>query len=136
MKVSDIMTRDPIVVDVSDSVAKAIDLLFTADVRHLPVVERGNLVGIISDRDVRSLTFPVSWNEQTLDESRARARESVGTVMSGGVLSVDPDSDVADVIDLMVEQRVGAIPVVDPHEAQVVGIVSYVDVLRALRDLL
>lgn len=134
MEVREVMTPNPIVVEVSKTVAEAIDLLFSADVRHLPVVDEGILVGIVSDRDVRSFTFPLAWNEETLDETRARADERVDSVMSGGVIAVQPHADLSEVIDLMIDQRVGAVPVVDPED-NVVGIVSYIDVLRVLSSL-
>jgi acetoin utilization protein AcuB len=56
--------------------------------------------------------------------------------MSTDVLSVDPETDVGEVVDLMIEHRVGAVPVVDADSEELVGIVSYMDVLRASRDLL
>ena len=50
--------------------------------------------------------------------------------------SVDPDTDVKDVVELLIENKIGAVPVVRPDTREVVGIVSYIDALRALRDLL
>jgi CBS domain-containing protein len=50
-------------------------------------------------------------------------------------LSVDPEPDLGDVVDLMIESKVGAIPVVLPDTREIVGIASYVDVLRAVQDL-
>jgi acetoin utilization protein AcuB len=49
---------------------------------------------------------------------------------------VDPETEVSEAIDLMIEHRIGALPVVEPDSTKLVGIVSYVDVLRAARDLL
>jgi CBS domain-containing protein len=49
---------------------------------------------------------------------------------------VQPETELSDVIDLLVESRVGALPVIDPDTRAVVGIVSYIDVLRAIQDQL
>ena len=52
------------------------------------------------------------------------------------VLFVHPESDVTEVVDLMIEHKIGALPVVEPGSLKLLGIVSYVDVLRAARDVL
>ena len=57
-------------------------------------------------------------------------------IMSADVMSVGPEADATEVIDLMVDTRVGAVPVVDQDGGARVGIISYIDVLRQLRDKL
>ena len=54
--------------------------------------------------------------------------------MSAGVVSVDPETEVGEVVDLMIEHRIGAVPVVARGTDEIVGIVSYVDVLRASKE--
>ena len=135
MIVSDIMSLDPVTADESATVREAIELLFTLQIRHLPITSDGRLLGMVSDRDVRQLTVPISWNESIIAEDSVYAdllEQSVTAVMSGGILAVGPDTQVTAVIDIVCEQRVGALPVVDARGA-VVGMVSYVDLLRALR---
>jgi acetoin utilization protein AcuB len=56
--------------------------------------------------------------------------------MTSDVITVHPESDASEAIDLMIEHRVGALPVVEPDSTKLVGIVSYVDALRAARDLI
>ena len=56
--------------------------------------------------------------------------------MQGDVLSVDEDTDVAEVIDTLIDQRIGALPVVDAHSGRLCGIVSYVDILKVARGVL
>lgn len=132
----DVMSHDPVTIDESKSVREAIELLAALDVRHLPVTSEGQLVGIVSDRDVRQLTVPVAWNASVVVETPEGvpnpADEPVTTVMSGGTLSIGPETPLNAIIDLICEHRVGALPVVDATGA-VLGIVSYVDLLRALR---
>lgn len=135
MIVRDVMSPAPVTADESTTVREAIELLFTLQVRHLPITSDGRLVGIVSDRDVRQLTVPISWNESVIAEDSVHANllgESVTAVMSGGLITVEPDTTVTAVIDIICEQRVGALPVVDA-DGTVVGMVSYVDLLRALR---
>ena len=125
MIVSEIMSPEPYAANVANSISRVLEMLAEADVRHLPILENGALVGIVSDRDLRGVKA-----------TRATLAQPISTVMSSDVVSVQPDSDVADVIDLMIEHRIGAVPVVELNGAKLVGIVSYVDALRAARDLL
>ena len=99
----------------------------------LPVVEEDALVGIISDRDLRDLGVEARDDGATVRRTLA---QPASQVMSSGVVTVHPESDVAEAIDLMIEHRIGALPVVEPDSTKLLGIVSYVDVLRAARDLL
>lgn len=132
MNAADLMTENPRTIRPTDPVSEAIDALQSMEIRHLPVVDdEGNLVGMLSDRDLgplmRSFTEGADAERMILPLSQRR----VVDFMSADVVSVDPDADVADVIETMLEQRIGAVPVVD-GEGDVVGIISYVDVLRAL----
>ena len=134
MVVDDIMTPDPLVVEASTPVREVMDRLFESDVRHLPVVDDHELVGIVSDRDLREFTAPALAGVEGGAELLARLAAPISKVMSGDVMSVAPEADLGDVIDLMIDQKVGAVPVVS--EGRLVGIVSYIDVLRAARDTL
>lgn len=106
--------------------------LIDLDVRHLPIVNDGELVGIISDRDLRDVTSRLVAEGET--EINRVLDRPISDLMSADVLSVDPETELEEVVDLMIEHRVGALPVVSPGTDELVGIVSYVDVLRAARD--
>ncbi len=136
MVVEEVMSRDPFTVDVTESIAQVMRKLAEADVRHLPVVEDGALVGIISDRDLRAYSPAVMLEFEQPLEVRKRLAQPVASVMASDVVSVNPETELFEVVELMLDQRIGAIPVVQPDGAQLVGIVSYIDVLRALSDLL
>lgn len=123
MIAADLMTPKPKTIRVTTTVTAALDILWSLDVRHLPVIdEDGELVGMLSDRDVAPL---VKFD----DGVAVTAGKSVGDVMSGDVISVDADTELEGVIETLLEERIGAVPVVD-GEGSVVGIISYVDVLR------
>jgi acetoin utilization protein AcuB len=123
------MTENPHTLPVTGTVREASDLLAELDVRHLPIMEGSSLVGILSDRDLRE-----TLGIDDPDERQSRLDQQVTTVMSADVISVDPEAELSEVIDLMIEQKLGAIPVVD--EGTVVGVVSYIDILREARSSL
>jgi acetoin utilization protein AcuB len=131
MNAEEIMTDAVVTVRSNDSVACALALLAKLDVRHLPVVDDGELVGMVSDRDLRSLGLSRVVDDETLERAEAISRMAVCDIMSGDVVSIEPATPVREVIDLMVDSRLGALPVVEPRTLSLVGIVSYVDVLRA-----
>lgn len=57
-------------------------------------------------------------------------------VMSSDVITVDPEPELDEIVELLVEHRIGAVPVVRSGTREVIGIVSYIDVLRAVQDSL
>ncbi|MCB0311544.1 MAG: CBS domain-containing protein, partial [Bdellovibrionales bacterium] len=136
MVVKDIMTARPAYVEPDTTVREVITKLFELDVRHLPVVDDGELVGIVSDRDLRSFSYPMLDDIEVPTEAQARLDAPISQIMHGDVASFDPETNVTEVIDFMVENKIGAVPVVDPVEGKLVGIISYIDVLKAAQTLL
>ncbi len=135
MVVSDIMTADVVSVDTHATVADVVALMHDNDFRHVPVLTEGELVGLVSDRDLRVYTMPVvDMNSSQLE--RRNMQVPVTDVMNTDTISVGPESDLPELINIMLEQKIGAVPVVDELSDKLVGIVSYVDVLMAARDSL
>ena len=127
MKVVDLMTNDPLTVGPAETVGKADELMAENNIRQVPVVNGRELVGIVTDRDVRAFL-----SDALLDKPEARERAlktSVGDIMTTEPLFISPDDDLKDAVEILIEQKFGAIPVVDAAEG-LIGIVSYVDVLR------
>ncbi len=127
MVVSEIMTENPAFVEVGQALDTALEALDNLQIRHLPVVDEGRLVGILSDRDL------AAYRHRGLDGDQL---PTIAALMSADVLSVDPESDVSEAIELMLDAKCGAIPVVEPDTDRLVGIVSYVDVLSSHVQLL
>jgi CBS domain-containing protein len=133
---SDIMTPDPATVTPHATVAEVWDLMREHDIRHVPVVADGVLVGMLSDRDLAYLDIAGLLETEGAHALQRELHTPVIRLMSSDVLSVDMDADLSDVVALMIESKVGALPVVRPGTREVVGIVSYIDVLRFLQTLL
>jgi CBS domain-containing protein len=100
------------------------------------VLDGDTLVGVVSDRDLRNLELPALVELENLGQAQELARRPIGDVMSSNVISVSPETEVSEAIDLMIEQKIGAVVVVEADSDKLIGIVSYIDVLRAARDLL
>jgi CBS domain-containing protein len=106
------------------------------DARHVPVVDGDTLVGMLSDRDVSSLDVGRLLTEGGADALRRQLARPVVQLMSADVIAVEPETDLGELITLFLEHKVGALPVVMPDSRQLVGIVSYIDILRAVQDML
>jgi CBS domain-containing protein len=130
MRVRDLMTAKPITVDPETPMLEARQRMVEDRIRHLVVVENGRVVGIVTDRDIR-LNLPSPATSLSVWElNYLLSKLTVGGVMTTGVLVVDPDRPVADAARIMMEHKIGALPVVE--EGCLVGIVTESDFLRAV----
>jgi acetoin utilization protein AcuB len=132
----DVMTPNPLTVTPEASVAEVWDLMREVEVRHVPVTLGGVLVGMLSDRDLARVDIARLLKVGDADALRQELATPVSRVMSPDPISVEPESEIGEVIGLLVDHKIGALPVVDEGTREVVGIISYVDVLRALRGVL
>src|SRR5512145_2325928 len=107
MKARDVMTPNPITVTPEATLAEVWDLMREADIRHVPVTREGILVGMLSDRDLASLDVGRVLSTEGADALRRTLGTPVVAAMSSDVISVEPEADLADVIDLMIENKVG-----------------------------
>ena len=134
MLAKDIMTENPVTATELMSVAEALGLLYELAVRHLPVVRGRELAGIISDRDLRG--FSGAGEDDLMDAVEGARSSTVGNFMNTSPVRVDPEASIREVLDLILLHRVGAIPVTDLDTGDLLGIVSYVDLLRVLQETL
>jgi acetoin utilization protein AcuB len=126
LQVRDSMSREIVTLSPDETAATALALCRERRIRHLPVLKEGTLVGIVSDRDLRSSTPALG------DPARAAALQEVlvQDVMATEVVSVHPDAPIEQAANTMRERRIGCLPVLDGDE--LVGIVTASDVMDAL----
>ena len=130
MNANDVMTEGPVSIRANASVREAMTLLQSLEIRHLPVVDaKGNLVGMLSDRDLGALALPNFLQDPGMASLEGRLETPVSYIMNAAVFWVRPDTDVSEIVELMTDQKIGAVPVLSADGA-LVGIVTYVDLLR------
>jgi len=123
MLVNEIMRKPVTVIQSTTLISEAFQQLQTHGFRHLPVMDEGRLVGVITDRDLRFATSSLSLAPRT-------AGEPVALVMSSPVLTADPLDPVEDAARIMRDRKIGCLPVLDGSE--LVGILTGMDLLDAL----
>src|SRR3990170_392441 len=99
------------------SVAEALALCRERRIRHIPILEEGRLVGIVSDRDLRDASPALGDPERT----KALQEIRVGDVMTREVITVDPQDSIENAAQQMYELKIECLPVVD--EEELLGIV-------------
>lgn len=132
--VRDIMTREVVAVEPSTLLLDAALTLRSSSMRHLPVVENGRLVGLLTDRDIQrcapSRLVPITEEGY----NAVFADTTVGRVMTREPLCVSADTTLAVAIETMQTSRYGCLPVVDGE--QLVGILTRSDLVDTLLRVL
>jgi CBS domain-containing protein len=127
---ADAMTEPAVSVSPTDSLLDAAKLMVDHQVRHLPVVEGDEVVGMLSDRDIRTVAGdPVRYVESR--EGDGAHLLSVRDAMAPTALTIHANRPLRDLAHELADEKIGALPVVDT-DGKLLGIVSYVDALRAL----
>jgi acetoin utilization protein AcuB len=125
MKIADVMTADPCCVQSNEPLREAHRLMRALCVRHLPVLDGGRLVGLVSERDLYLLETLRAVDPGT---------EPVSQAMTEHPFTVSPSASVREVVGEMREKKYGSAVVVD--KGRVTGIFTRADALRALEKLL
>jgi CBS-domain-containing membrane protein len=113
----------------------AIEIMWTAGFRHLPVVDaQEHLVGILSDRDVRNVAVFLKKHPEGPDDYLVPETTRIADIMTPDPITIGPDDETLHALEILIEHRFGCLPVVD--ERKLVGILTEVDLLKLLRKLL
>ena len=137
MHVEELMTSKVYTVDPHDMIDRVFFLIHYEKVRHLPVVEKGKVVGMVSDRDMYKALGPKS-NSNAIEGNKTGTElhvvpKKVQNIMRRGVISVSSDTLASDAAALMADNKIGALPVIDKDK--LVGILSATDILRVFSKL-
>jgi len=124
MKVGDWMVRDVVWVTQDQTIQDCVDLMKRHSIRHLPVVEDGRLVGLITEGDLRQVFLASLIEELSLKD-----------VMINDPITVTPDTEIEDAARVIFYNKIGGLPVVDEQE-RLQGIITVADIMAAFIELM
>jgi acetoin utilization protein AcuB len=128
LRVRDYMTMDPVTVGPNDSLQTVIDLLRRRDIRSVPIVDDGKLIGIITDRDVRQVApaYPLFRDEDEI--RRYTEKLTVTAAMTADPMTIAPDAPLVDAAKILETYRISSLPVAEGH--RLIGMLTVTDLLR------
>jgi CBS domain-containing protein len=133
MQVRGMMSTDIQVVDRNDHLRMVEERMAAGQLRHLPVVDQGALVGLVTQRDLfkAAMSSAMGYGEKAHKAFLQSVR--VKEIMVSPVVTVTPETSVAEAADMMMQRGLGCLPVVEREK--LVGIVTKTDLLRCLRTM-
>ena len=133
MQVKDVMSTAVTVVERNDDLSQVEDLMVAKKLRHVPVLENGEVVAIVSQRDLfkAMMSSTMGYGEKAHKAYLHSVR--VKEMMTYPVVTVGPDIAIGEAAALMLDKGIGCLPVLDG--TQLVGIVTKTDLLRYVHSL-
>ena len=128
MLVEDMMTKQVVALDSAVPIGDVTTLMEQRGIRHFPIVEEGELVGIVSDRDLRTV-----GSEHPKAKEGVSFKDEVAKMMNAPVITAHPRDPIEEAAKVLCENKIGAMPVL--QEGELVGIVTAVDFLRELTTM-
>jgi CBS domain-containing protein len=126
MKIRDLMEREVATLDFTDRLDLADDIMRLGRIRHLPVLDGERLVGILSQRDLFRAAVSSLLQLRRTTEREWLAAIPITAVMTSSVVTVTPEAPLRRAVALMLEHRIGCLPVVEGD--RLVGIVTLDDI--------
>lgn len=134
MQVRDIMSHKVVSISTDDTLQTVSEIMELGSVRHVPVVRRGELVGVVTQRDLLKASLSSIMGIAADEQSAFLAGVSIAEVMSSPAISVDIDASVQAAAGLMAERKIGCLTVLDG--GKFAGLVTETDVLRCFAESL
>lgn len=134
MLVKNWMTQPVITIDKLDTIGHANQLMSKNQIRMLPVLFEGSLVGIITDRDLKKASVSANTGIEPPKMAYLNTRVKVGAIMSKEVITVNPDTTVDEVAKILLQKKISGVPVLD-EKGELVGIITQIDVFKLMISL-
>jgi acetoin utilization protein AcuB len=133
MLVMNWMSKTVVTVDINDSMKDAIKLLKENDVNMLPVMEKGKLVGVLTDRDVKRSSASDATTLEIHELLFLISKIKVKDIMTKDPVTVPPDYTIEETAQVLLEKNISGVPVMD--KKKVIGVITQTDIFRALISL-
>lgn len=134
MLVKNWMSKKVISIDADDSMQDAMALLKEHGIRRLPVMKKGKLVGIVTDRDLKKASASDATTLEIHELLYLLTAVKVKDIMTKDPITVPPDYTVEETAQVLLEGKISGAPVVD-HSGKVVGVITQSDLFRVLMSL-
>ena len=134
MLVKNWMCDDVITVDAKSSMQDAMDLLKKNDIRMLPVMKKGRLVGMITDRDLKKASASDATTLEIHEMLYLLTKIRVKDIMTKEVITVPPDFTVEETAQVLLTNKISGVPVVN-DAGRLVGMITQTDLFRVIMSL-
>jgi len=131
--VREIMTGSPVTLKPDETLDLANDVISLGRIRHIPVVEDGQLVGLLSERDMLGAAATTIFGLKQKSKSALLKTFLIKDVMKKKVVTVTPETPIKDAAHLMKEKRIGCVPVFSA--GSLVDLATTTDILRYVENL-
>jgi len=134
MRIRDVMTQNPITVDGETLVLDAQKIMREKNIRRLPVVDKGKLVGIVTHHDLLAASPSPATSLSVYELNYLLAKMKVKEIMKKNPVTLDPETPFEEALRLGQEKKIGSFPVVE--KGKLIGITTESDVVRVLTKVL
>ena len=134
MRIKDVMTRNPVTADSDTLVLDAQKLMKENNIRRLPVVDKGKLVGIVTKHDLLEAAPSPATSLSVFELNYLLAKMKVKEIMKKNPVTITPDTPFEEALRLGQEKKIGAFPVVE--NGKLVGITTESDIIRFVTRVL
>jgi len=131
--VREIMMGSPVTLKPEDTLDLANDVISLGRIRHIPVVDAGQLVGLLSERDLMGAAASRIFGLRQKSKTSLLKSVLIREVMRKRVITVTPETSIEDAARLMADKKIGCLPVVS--DGAIVGLMTTTDILRYVERL-
>jgi CBS domain-containing protein len=126
--VRDLMARDPATLGRNETLDLAESIMNLGRIRHMPVVDDGEIVGIVSQRDLfrSALITALGFGRKTT--SALIKTITIKEIMTEHVITISPEASLKEAARVMIDKKIGCLPVVEDHK--LIGLLTETDILR------
>lgn len=134
MLVKNWMSKDVMTINVDDSMSDAVHLLKEHDIRMLPVMKNGELVGIVTDRDIKRASASDATSLEIHELLYLLVKIKVNEIMTKNPITVPSDFTVEETAKILLENKISGVPVMNAQD-KVVGVITQNDLFRVMISL-
>lgn len=134
MLVRNWMTKEVVTIDVDETMERAMGIIKLKKIRMLPVVKKGRLVGVVTDRDIRSSSASKATSLEVHELIYLLSKIKVREIMTRNPVTVPPDYTIEETAEILLHNKINGVPVVD-DQGGIMGVITQTDIFRTFISL-